>query len=652
MKKILQTAFFLLVCAIILFGCEKHIHEYSEQIVSEASCSESGRCTYTCACGDVREETIPSTGVHVWDNGTVSAEATCIADGIRTYTCTTCCSIREEPIPSPGGHTWSDAATVKEATCAEEGSSVQTCTVCGETKEEPIPLTSEHVWNDGEITLAPNCMEKGIYTYTCTLCSATQNDTLDVTDVHTWDNGSVVREPGCASEGEKIYTCTLCRATQTEKITATGLHTWDGGTVTAEANCAAYGSRAYTCIVCGAGKTESIPKTTEHIWGSSIVTEKATCSAEGMLWHCCVYCGEGRYEPIPKTDEHTWDKYVSTQPTDTTEGVITYACRYCDETYTEMVPKYNFRPESYGKPNYIRNSNNRDNYLEFEIIGDILKISGKIQFDDLEKLWLRCGDASYENEYSKIIYVGSGQAFSVELSLKHISQKTFVTVYTYQKHGDGMFWSYTWDDVAIIPAGSGYQFKHSLVIDHNIEVMKKWIDPADCAYDDISEEIRKLSDSIVGQETDDYKKLYLLNKWVAENIYYDYDYYYGRSKELHYQPDAVYQYRRTVCSGYANLLYELIHAQGIPCIGVGTFSAGVSTSGTFDESNYKTTKTNHAHVEAYLASEDRWVIMDPTWDSGNRYENGQFQKGDFSGKYFDMTLDFFSYSHKLLERPV
>ena len=95
-------------------------------------------------------------------------------------------------------------------------------------------------------------------------------------------------------------------------------------------------------------------------------------------------------------------------------------------------------------------------------------------------------------------------------------------------------------------------------------------------------------------------------------------------------------------------MQDLIQAQNIPCIQVSTYSAGADTLGYFDETNYKTTNSNHAHVEAYVNG--RWVAMDPTWDSKNTYENGEFHSKSPNFLYFDVTTDFFAYSHKLIRR--
>ncbi len=628
------------------------VHSFGDSFITkDATCAEEGLSVKACTvCGAEEAAAIPILAEHTWDSGTVSAEMNCITDGVTVFTCTVCETEKEEVTPSDGVHSFGDSVITKDATCAEEGLSVKVCTVCGAEEAAAIPILTEHTWNSGVTTKEPTCAAKGELTYTCLICGLTKTEELAKTESHVWDSGTVITDASCAADGERQYTCTVCQSYTTERIPATGNHPWGEGVVTLYPSCAAYGITTFTCGACGTQKNEPIEKTDNHSWNDGWVSLKATCSKEGVTVYTCLICGTAKNEAIPATGEHIWEKSVSAEPTFASEGVLLYSCQQCDNSYTEAIPKFSVNPDSYGDPTHIRNSNNLDNYLDFRITGNILTITGKIVLEDLEKLWFRCGSTRMENEYSKIIHAESGQVFSVDLSLTHLTEETFVTIHTYQKNGDGLFWSYTWQDVMVVPDANGYHFRHSMVLDHNIEVMKHWIDPRDCLSDSISDEIKSLSNSIVGNETDEYRKLYLLNRWVAENIYYDYDYYYGRSNELFYAPEDVYLSRRSVCAGYARLLKALVQAQGIPCMEVSTYSAGVSTIGYFDESNYMTEDSNHAHVEAYLAAEDRWVTMDPTWDSGNKYENGEFIPGSVSAKYFDMTLDFFSYTHKILER--
>lgn len=156
-----------------------------------------------------------------------------------------------------------------------------------------------------------------------------------------------------------------------------------------------------------------------------------------------------------------------------------------------------------------------------------------------------------------------------------------------------------------------------------------------------------LSNEICKGLTNDYDKLLAIYNWVADNIYYDYDYLYGKTSSLTYFTSEVLVSRKTVCEGYSNVLMDLVSVQGIPCIKVS--GLGVSTAWT--NTTASSTTSNHAWNEAYLESENRWVILDSTWDSGNKYTNGVFETQYRTNSYFDISLDAISADHKIISSP-
>ena len=77
-----------LLNAIIHFNYNSHTHEYGEwNVVTEATCTETGLKTRICECGNAESEEIPATG-HKYES-TVTAP-TCTEKGYTTYTCITC----------------------------------------------------------------------------------------------------------------------------------------------------------------------------------------------------------------------------------------------------------------------------------------------------------------------------------------------------------------------------------------------------------------------------------------------------------------------------------------------------------------------------------------------------------------------------------
>jgi len=80
---------------------------------------------------------------HEFDQGVITAEATCTAEGIKTYTCSACGETKTEAIPIKE-HTYVSQVT-KEATFTETGELKYTCSVCGDSYIESIPIRDDEV---------------------------------------------------------------------------------------------------------------------------------------------------------------------------------------------------------------------------------------------------------------------------------------------------------------------------------------------------------------------------------------------------------------------------------------------------------------------------------------------------------------------------
>ena len=141
----------LSVCSLLCIGTacqEAHTHNYT-QTVDAPTCTEKGLATYTCDCGDIYTEEIP-TSVHTWNNGVETVAPTCTNAGVMTYTCTVCeTATKIEPIDKlqhEYANEWSNSATHhwRECKCgdkADEAShtasapatatTAQACTACG-----------------------------------------------------------------------------------------------------------------------------------------------------------------------------------------------------------------------------------------------------------------------------------------------------------------------------------------------------------------------------------------------------------------------------------------------------------------------------------------------------------------------------------------
>ena len=88
-----------------------HTHSYTSTVTKEATCGEDGIRTYTCSCGDSYTEAIPATGNHAYTSK-VTKEPDVGVTGIKTYTCSVCGHTYTEEIPAMVLSDWTKASEV------------------------------------------------------------------------------------------------------------------------------------------------------------------------------------------------------------------------------------------------------------------------------------------------------------------------------------------------------------------------------------------------------------------------------------------------------------------------------------------------------------------------------------------------------------
>ncbi len=299
----------------------------------------------------------------------------------------------------------------------------------------------------------------------------------------------------------------------------------------------------------------------------------------------------------------------------------------------------------------ISTSTDSENYINVSINGSIATVSGILQFENLGSIWCRCSDTTYVGRPdSKCIDASSGKYFSLDLDLSSVTKETYIDIFAAQK-GEETYRSLFSEHFRVKPSNGGWVLLTAPIAEHNMTLQNSWINLADTFDIQISDAIRKQSNEICKGINDDYLKLWELHKWVAENIYYDMDWYINGKTGVH-DPDSVLAKKATVCQGYAELLEALIEAQGIPAIITYTFASGANSSGSaFWNIDELPVDTNHAHVAAFVNK--RWITMDATWDSKNIYLNGKYEThAPTSYEYFDPTPEDFAYDHIILSRAI
>lgn len=315
-------------------------HAYGDWvIVKEATCTEEGLRTQTCAnCGDVKKEVLPKVD-HTWNEGEVSKQPTCTEDGIKTFTCTVCGDTKTEVITATG-HAWSDWEVKTPATCETEGQEERHCTNegCTEVEFKVIPALGHDLKE--EIVKEPTCGETGLKNVTCSRCDyKEENVEIPATGEHKFGEWIVTKEPSCGNAGEETRTCDVCYHTETRPIAPVAEHKWNEGEITKQPTCTEDGSRLFTCTVCGDTKTEVIP-TLGHAWSDWDIKD-STCGQEGEKTRHCERTGCTATETvkIPASENHNWnDGVVTKEATCTEQGEVTYTCNDCGHTKVEKTP--------------------------------------------------------------------------------------------------------------------------------------------------------------------------------------------------------------------------------------------------------------------------------------------------------------------------
>ncbi len=315
-------------------------HVFDQQIASDAflaspaTCGSPARYYYSCVCGQAGTETFAygeASGEHVWDGGQVTVPTTHTTSGTIHYTCTVCGVGKDETIPATAEHVFdqevvSDEYLASPATCASPALYYYSC-ICGEKGTETFAFgeAAAHSFSDSWSHDDTNHWR-----------AATCQHTGETTDFgpHKWDDGQIIKDAGHNVNGEKQYTCTVCGFQKTEVI-AGQPHEYNQEVVSdqylaAAATCTTPAQYYYSCV-CGQAGTEtfSYGEAKGHTFSDQ------WSSDENQHWKAAT-C-EHTNERI-KVAEHIWSPgVITTQPTATTKGVKTYTCTVCGRTKTEEV---------------------------------------------------------------------------------------------------------------------------------------------------------------------------------------------------------------------------------------------------------------------------------------------------------------------------
>ena len=157
-------------------------HNWNKGVITKKpTCAETGVKTYTCSiCSKTKTENIAKTTKHLHTEIRKKKDATCGEDGYtgNTY-CTDCKKTISygQTITKTGNHTWDDGKVTKEPTCTANGVTTFTCIVCKKTKTRSIKATG-HSYGEYVVVKEPTTTEKGLKSKTCSACGKVYSVTL------------------------------------------------------------------------------------------------------------------------------------------------------------------------------------------------------------------------------------------------------------------------------------------------------------------------------------------------------------------------------------------------------------------------------------------------------------------------------------------
>ena len=335
-------------------------HTYSEKITTAPTCTAEGVKTFTCTkCGSEYRVILGATG-HSYTSQVTTA-ASCTTEGVKTFTCSSCGHQYTEIIPANGhnyvngkcsvcgkadaacSHSYTSKVTTA-ATCVKEGVKTFTCTKCGDVYTQTIAATG-HSYKD--IVVPPTCENNGYTRHQCVNCGEWGLNTDPVNPIgHSYDatgtcvncgsyNSYYVQEYylfgwingadyGCESDWQNM-----------------GQYKFVDGKLTVRFNDASYvgikttnNAKWYMVKAYTEETSATFYDTNEggcdkmYIPGNVDVTMTLKVNTDGTL----------TLSSEAGACDHLYSSYVSTQPGCETQGVRTYTCGYCGYSYDEAIP--------------------------------------------------------------------------------------------------------------------------------------------------------------------------------------------------------------------------------------------------------------------------------------------------------------------------
>lgn len=302
---------------------ENHMHSYTSEVTTAATCTKEGVKTYHCDCGDSYTETIAKPS-HAYKK-TVT-KPTCTNGGYTTNKCSDCGSAYVSDKTAAVGHSFGEWETTKAPTTTATGIAERKCVNCSARETRTLSkLVADHTHSYTEtVTKKATCTIYGVKTFTCS-CGDQYTERIGKT-AHQY--GENVKKATCTEWGYTTYTCSSCGNCYEDNYTSPLKHSYDAKIV--KATCTAGGYTQYTCSRCGNSYKGSERSAIGHSYDTVSETD-ATCAANGVKKEVCENCGHEK-TTTTKALGHT----VKTETKDAFCGNDGYVYEYCSECKTEL----------------------------------------------------------------------------------------------------------------------------------------------------------------------------------------------------------------------------------------------------------------------------------------------------------------------------
>lgn len=318
-------------------------HRYDEgTITKQPTCSAEGAITYTCLdCGKTRTEVLPKTE-HLFNKGIITEMNSCTESGTKVYTCLRCGVTKTEVLHATG-HNYADI--IIEPTCQHQGYTEHRCLNCGDTHRDSFTTVTGHHYV--EETLEPaKCLSNGLVVYTCTDCSESYTKILRATG-HQYHEHIVA--PTCQTQGYTEHTCEQCGVAYRDSFTKTTGHHWDEGVITAAPTVLSSGIKLYTCEDCGASTAEILsPLPMEPLTNCSVLSGDTVTAGDELLLHAGAEGGSGQYKYAVVYKDSQSDEWTTLRKLSANEMVyftpsipgITTLCLTIQDSFGNSLKQY------------------------------------------------------------------------------------------------------------------------------------------------------------------------------------------------------------------------------------------------------------------------------------------------------------------------